>query len=899
MVVIKKLLLLLVVLFGISSVCAVEYSGYDYEYYVKVSNIPTNGTIQAIPIYLVKSYDNYDFDKDGDIDSADREYAKTHGYIVFDPSKINNVYDVNFDDGREQLPAENVYLNKSKHVYAKYIVYTDSSEFYVRLHALYPHPLMTYTGNVSGMVPKYYDYWNDGSNIWVKLNLSAGESKTLYISTENAYPGNGDAVFEFFDDFEQLDTNKWNVYRYANDANNEVVFGSGVVYLTKAVESRAGLLVSKNDIKPPFVVHMKIKMGGGGSDIGKGHGIAFGYMMNDLGKALDAWYLGFPTGSNYYGYTIRFDAWPNYIGVRNLNTGKLDHLFYISTLDDYNWHNIALYLTEEKILKVVYDNNVVIQNYIVSPTGYNRIGIGASTGGATNNHIVDYIFIRKYAEQEPTATIEQIDSTTWKVVITNPNNYDLVDFQCRIPLAIDQDTSSDPWEDFPDSPAPLATLVATQYIYGSERVSPDFFTARYISVCCDIITPDKTMTLSTVTLNTNTFTISGANGAIVNQEYTLTFDREGAYIIDWGDGYTSATTTTTATHKYTTVGNYTILVTMYSTPWDIHRTKTVLVSSNVLNVTVNCYYEDGTRINDTSVTIIYILGQNTTQNGSINITTLANTIVTGKIDDIVRQRWVDVRTTTIDLYFPRPSDYVVQEVIKSYNPEDWIQIRLYDKVISENKGELNVYLTLGTVYKIYVNGRYYQDLIVDNIPDTIIVKTLPVHVKVLITEKPEYYEIYAISPEPRFYVVKVLLDNELVYWSDMVALPEGNILRIHKSDLEACLASENTTSYHTVAIFVYDGNKLVAWNKFLHAHFVPPPRTQTMAWMVLLALAILLGLTILVAREFMWATLILGSAAIYVMSTMKIFAVDFDLTTLSGLLFGLGVVSFIITNLKK
>ena len=159
--------------------------------------------------------------------------------------------------------------------------------------------------------------------------------------------------------------------------------------------------------------------------------------------------------------------------------------------------------------------------------------------------------------------------------------------------------------------------------------------------------------------------------------------------------------------------------------------------------------------------------------------------------------------------------------------------------------------------------------------------------------------MYAVSPDAKFYTVKVLTDNEPYANFTMLSSEQGNAMRVYKSGLDNYFASENMTSYHSVAIFVYDGETLMTWNKFLYAHYVNPTHTQTMSWMVLLILIILLGITFTVAKEYMWATMILGSATVYVMGLMGIFVIDIDLSKIAGMLFGLSVVLYIITNLGK
>ncbi|WP_423792090.1 DUF2341 domain-containing protein [Methanocaldococcus indicus] len=60
------------------------------------------------------------------------------------------------------------------------------------------------------------------------------------------------------------------------------------------------------------------------------------------------------------------------------------------------------------------------------------IGLLQSRAGWDGETRFDYIFVRKYADKEPTVSVEQISTDTWKVTITNPNDYDLTDFQVKI-----------------------------------------------------------------------------------------------------------------------------------------------------------------------------------------------------------------------------------------------------------------------------------------------------------------------------------------------------------------------------------------------------------------------------------------------------------------------------------
>ncbi|WP_292459358.1 DUF2341 domain-containing protein [Methanothermococcus sp.] len=70
-------------------------------------------------------------------------------------------------------------------------------------------------------------------------------------------------------------------------------------------------------------------------------------------------------------------------------------------------------------------------NYFTT-ISHNGDYFGVEVDGLTGAQYIDNFIIRKYADQEPSASIDQISTDTWKVTIYNPNSYDLTDFQVKI-----------------------------------------------------------------------------------------------------------------------------------------------------------------------------------------------------------------------------------------------------------------------------------------------------------------------------------------------------------------------------------------------------------------------------------------------------------------------------------
>ena len=256
-----------------------------------------------------------------------------------------------------------------------------------------------------GAVSAEYPYWiediGDGQyNIWTKINISAGESKTIYVQKQDGYSPDGNTVFEFFDDFEgtELDTSKWGI-----SGTPAYTVSDGKLYLSSFSSSGQYLdISSKNAFGAPFVVEASVQYpentdGNGGLALFRDGGFTSFIVYGSAGGTGDGFGL---------------------FGDVSYKWGQ----FY-----DFSFKKRRFVVDETTVVAYT---ELFSNTYSFSNSGYNKVGFRGEY--LAPNLYVDHIFVRKYADQEPTVSVEQIDDTTWKITISNPNDYDLVDFQVAV-----------------------------------------------------------------------------------------------------------------------------------------------------------------------------------------------------------------------------------------------------------------------------------------------------------------------------------------------------------------------------------------------------------------------------------------------------------------------------------
>jgi len=235
----------------------------------------------------------------------------------------------------------------------------------------------------------YIEKWDDVNEeaiIWVKVpSIPANGSVTIYMYYGNpsaVSESDGEAVFEFFDDFEgtSLDTNKW--------TNNgaTLTFGSGYVNIA------GGNIISSTTYLYPVALRTRFRMNEGGAGT-TGNSKIIGFRTSAGDKSAAYWWS---SGSDTYYAGAKNEGASTNVEVSELNAWVTGEIVWPDTTKvDFYLDDVL----EATITTNVPDEAIPIQLY--------------SDGQGSLD--VDFVAIRKYAEQEPTATVgsEEMPIKAW------------------------------------------------------------------------------------------------------------------------------------------------------------------------------------------------------------------------------------------------------------------------------------------------------------------------------------------------------------------------------------------------------------------------------------------------------------------------------------------------------
>ncbi|WP_456416678.1 DUF2341 domain-containing protein [Methanocaldococcus sp.] len=252
-----------------------------------------------------------------------------------------------------------------------------------------------------------YSYWieNDSGQMWIwtKVNISANSTITLYIKKVDGYQPRPDDVFEFFDDFSSgtIDTTKW--------TNNGISISTtdGMPNPPSAYTNTPRTYMYANaipNLTEDYIIELYAKTG----DLND-----FYLYCNSSGAGQ---MIRLETRSGYssgFAPTTSWTSWSNPSGI--------------PTASPNVWYHITLTIVGNNATGTI--DGVGSETYTITKNGGY---IGLQSDGLSAGDYWDLIFIRKYADEEPTVSVEQISTDTWKVTIYNPNAYDLTDFQIKI-----------------------------------------------------------------------------------------------------------------------------------------------------------------------------------------------------------------------------------------------------------------------------------------------------------------------------------------------------------------------------------------------------------------------------------------------------------------------------------
>jgi len=238
-----------------------------------------------------------------------------------------------------------------------------------------------------------WDLTANTSTIWVNMtSLPNNTNTTIYMYYGNpsaSSASDGEATFEFFDDFPgtSLDSNKWSGdTSYASVSNSELSYGG---------KTGGTPFIYSTLLTPPMIMEGKIKLAYSGA----GNSIC-GFRNAD--------------GSDY--------ALGNIQGDLNEITTKKDGS---KTSANSNWENnvymqfkLVLSSSEAHFYKdnVERQNSPITTNVPVDPMG---VAFGAGWDSATRVYS-DYVFVRKYADPEPTvSSFGSEETSTGAPIISN------------------------------------------------------------------------------------------------------------------------------------------------------------------------------------------------------------------------------------------------------------------------------------------------------------------------------------------------------------------------------------------------------------------------------------------------------------------------------------------------
>ncbi len=230
------------------------------------------------------------------------------------------------------------------------------------------------------------DYWIEewtatSAKIWVEIpSIPANGQIEIYMYYGNpsaTSESDGNAVFDFFDDFEGsvLDTTKWVVEEQNPTIQNSICTITG----GNSIEA----IRTKSSFNAPFIVHF--------------------YMKPDSKSAGD-WDSGIAIGqtkTNLLGFID--DAWGNYMEIMRLWWSSTDDIS--TSRSDYStFHEYQVTMTSAgNTFKDLTDGRTNNDDYSRSYDGY--LWLVNDNENGNNKGYYDWVFVRKYASPEPAVTI--------------------------------------------------------------------------------------------------------------------------------------------------------------------------------------------------------------------------------------------------------------------------------------------------------------------------------------------------------------------------------------------------------------------------------------------------------------------------------------------------------------
>ena len=236
-----------------------------------------------------------------------------------------------------------------------------------------------------------YEYKNEIAKIWVKVPIIHANDQTdikLYYGNKKAQSkSDGGATFEFFDDFEgdNLDKSKWKT-----NAGNVISVENGILYLWEDWTYNQYYLSTDERFRAPLIVEARVKLAcrSCGSDLEVG----FVETREDYHRHQDAVFVG-----------CDFEDMSGYKFIYHKGNEVVSSTQKITTDE---WFNIMIVYLEDKV-KFWDSYSGGTQTYMNEMNTPFYLALSGDTDNYKREDSFDWIFVRKYAKNEPTLKFKE------------------------------------------------------------------------------------------------------------------------------------------------------------------------------------------------------------------------------------------------------------------------------------------------------------------------------------------------------------------------------------------------------------------------------------------------------------------------------------------------------------
>jgi len=419
--------------------------------------------------------------------------------------------------------------------------------------------------NSTGAELAYYlwpDYSSESARFAVRLEeaTSDGEVTVWYGNPSAATTSDGAATYIFFDHFDELDTDKWDVTTYRG--SGAITISGGTAKIATTAKTNAPAMVSKSRINvSSVIIESSIRLNAMGGQIAGMHirpsmgSAAYqGFFLSALKDGSEDAYLSGPSGS--YVFKKDFLAW---------RTGR--------------WYNLKWTFSGSS---VIWDREGVSLSYASSYSRPAYLYFGGYVPGVSINSFdmeVDYTLVRAYSTTPPAAITfsgEQENPTPPVTAFTANTTAGLAPLTVQFTDTSTGGPTSWAWS-FGDGGT--STTQNPQHTYAAPGTCSVNLTATNEYGSDEETKTDYITVYAPVTAQFSA-NITGGTAPLTVQFTDLSTGGPTSWLWTFGDGNTS--TAQNPQHTYTTAGAHTVTLTA-SHPYDSDtETKTSYITVAVL-----------------------------------------------------------------------------------------------------------------------------------------------------------------------------------------------------------------------------------------------------------------------------------------------------------------------------